>query len=84
VKNSKFYMGVGVVASMVTLLAIYLFKTERPELGIVALFVGVITIVVNGYFVANVASSGQVAGSTTTVETPGETKIVSTPKDEVK
>ena len=59
--GTKFWLAVGVAVAMVLIIVIYLLRVEKPELGIVALPFGVITVVVGGYFTANVAASGQAA-----------------------
>ena len=59
--GTKFWLAVGVAAAMVAIIVIYILRTAAPDFGIMGLLVGVVTLVVGGYFKANVDASDQAA-----------------------
>ncbi|MBZ5672306.1 MAG: hypothetical protein LAO04_21615 [Acidobacteriia bacterium] len=60
--GTKFWLAVGTVAAMVLLCAVYLLRTDKPDATVIGAFLGVVTLVVGGYFTSNVVASGQGAG----------------------
>jgi glucose uptake protein GlcU len=57
--GTKFWLAVGTVASMVLLCGLYILKSDKVDATVLGVFIGVITLVVGGYFTSNVVASGQ-------------------------
>lgn len=66
--GTKFWLAVGTVAAMIVLAAIYILKVEKPDVTVLGAILGVITLIVGGYFTANtvITNNAVSAGQTNT------------------
>lgn len=59
--GTKFWLAVGTIGAMVVLALVYVLKVDKPDATVLGAILGVITLIVGGYFTSNVVASNQAA-----------------------
>jgi hypothetical protein len=57
--GTKFWLAIGTVGAMIGLCVVYILKVDKPDATVLGAFLGVVTLIVGGYFTSNVVASAQ-------------------------
>jgi hypothetical protein len=68
--GTKFWLAVGTVAACFVLAAVYILKVTTPDATVLGAILGVITLIVGGYFTANAVITNNAIANTTPPVTP--------------